>query len=118
MLRAAPHQWISVPHAFHRAMLFCCAWLMVFGSRQAFAAPLAAPRGLMQTKRGKVNYTKPPAASIPAAVPQPLEVKDHLAVGESSWAILRFQDASEVKVRELTELQIVEPAAARGLSFH
>ena len=118
MLRDALHQWISASRPLHRAMLFCYAWLMLFGSGQAFTAPLAAPRGLMQTKRGRVSYTRPPAASIPAAVPQPLEVKDHLAVGESSWAILRFQDASEVKVRELTELQIVEPAVARGLSFH
>ena len=98
-----------------RAVVLSCWW---FGSAAPVgAAPLAAPRGLMQTKRGEVNYTKPPALPVPAAVPQVLEVKDHLAVGESSWAILRFQDASEIKVRELTQLEIVEPAVMRGASF-
>ena len=95
------------------ALLLCAA----LAAGKALALPLAAPRGLMQTKRGEVKYTKPPSAAIPATVPQPLEVKDHLGVGESSWAILRFQDASEVKVRELTELEIVEPAVARETAF-
>src|ERR1041385_9282 len=97
--------------------LVAYAGLMLLSSVQTFAAPLAAPRGLMQTKRGEVAYTKPPAAAVPAAVPQPLDVKDHLAVGEASWAILRFQDASEVKVRELTQLEIVEPTILRGASL-
>jgi tetratricopeptide (TPR) repeat protein len=84
---------------------------------RVFAVPLTAPRGTLQAKRGEVRYTKPAAPSVPATVPLALEVKDQLGVGESSWALLRFQDASEVKLRELTELEIVEPALAKGASF-
>src|SRR4051812_38718615 len=98
-------------------ILCCVGCVGLFAAERAFGVPLAAPRGVMQTKRGDVVYTKPPAAAVPAPVPQPLELRDRLAVGESSWAILRFQDASEVKVRELTQLEIVEPAQIRGASF-
>src|SRR4051794_3013354 len=90
-------RWKAVPPLGTVLRLAGMSLALAFGvhEHESLAAPLAAPRGLMQTKRGQVSYTRPPSAPAPAAIPQPLEVKDRLAVGEASWAILRFQDASE-----------------------
>jgi tetratricopeptide (TPR) repeat protein len=95
------------------AFLVCCLLLLVAASPASAASP-----AVMQKKRLQVLYTRPPSNAVPALEPQPLDPRDQLSVGEASWAIIRFQDASLVKVRELTELEILEPAAAKGLGLH
>src|SRR5262249_36209105 len=96
----------------------CLLGLLLFLAGQARAALIAAPRGEMLENKGLVYYTHPPRAPDRAGRGQGLELNDQLSVEDKSWAIVRFLNLSQIRVRELSLIEVVEPETAeRRYSF-
>src|SRR4051812_15350290 len=87
-------------------------WLCVFLLLQAVAAVAAESvltniqTGEMLIKEGEVNYQPPARSETTARPPQPLSFGDSLRTLRLARATVRFADWSELRMRELTRLQI------------
>src|SRR4051812_45343094 len=72
---------------------------------------VVAQRGVIRVKEGEVIYQRPPASAVPAGVSQQLDFGDQVQTAELSWAVVELTDVSQMRVTELSTLEIVKPSA-------
>ena len=77
--------------------------------------------GKMVVKEGDVNFRSSEKTEVPAAQPQPVGFGDALHTLQLSRATVRFIDWSELRMKELTRLEVQHPSQDRstpGLMLH
>src|SRR3954447_15154586 len=91
----------------NNASLWICSFLLLaFAAGAAESVLTNIQTGEMLIKEGEVNYRPPAQSETSAKPPQPLSFGDSLRTLRLARATVRFADWSELRMRELTRLQI------------